>query len=73
MREAVVVAASNFSDGNFDRLCEGLKQRFGGDIVFSRVTDESVVGGFMLRLDGVVYDMSFASQLKKLGKELVND
>lgn len=73
MREAIVTVASNFSDENYERLREGLLRHLGGDIVFRRVEDESVVGGFILRLDGIVCDMSLASQLKKLGKELADD
>ena len=37
MREAVVTAASNFSDGNYKRLCDGLRHRLGGEIVFRRI------------------------------------
>lgn len=72
MRKAVVKTTDNFSDETYNMLCEGIKARRGDDIEFERVYDENIVGGFVLKLDGVVYDNSIRTQLKKLKKHITD-
>ena len=70
MRECTVTAASNMSDATYGYLCEKVKAKFGDDIEFSRITDDSVIGGFVLDFNGHIFDLSIASQLKAMGKHL---
>lgn len=70
MREAIVKTASNMSDETYHMLCKGVSEKFGSDIEFERVFDESLVGGFVLKLDGVVYDYSVRTQLSNLKKHI---
>ena len=69
MRTCVITAASNMSEDTFRYLAERVKARFGDDLFVTRVTDESVIGGFSMELDGTVYDMTVRTQLEKLREE----
>ena len=70
MRNCTVTAASNMSGETYEYLCEKVRRRFGDDIAFTRVTDDSVIGGFMLDLNGHIFDLTLATQLKAMGKHL---
>ena len=70
MRNCTVTAASNMSGETYEYLCEKVQRKFGDDIAFTRVTDESVIGGFILDLNGHIFDLSLATQLKAMGKHL---
>lgn len=58
------------SDETYRMLCEGIREKFGNDIEFVRVIDESVIGGFVLKLDGVIYDHTIRTQLQRLKKHI---
>jgi F-type H+-transporting ATPase subunit delta len=70
MREAIIKTARNMSDETYDMLCKGVAEKFGSDIQFERVFDETLIGGFVLKLDGIVYDYSVRTQLKNLKKHI---
>ncbi len=70
MRKAVIKVADSMSSATYKFLCDGLAAKFGSDIEFERITDNSVIGGFVLNLDGVVYDSSIITQLNRLKKHL---
>lgn len=58
------------SDETYEMLCKGVNEKLGADIEFEKVYDETLVGGFVLKLDGVVYDHSVRTQLKRLKKHI---
>ncbi len=66
MRKAIIKTAENMSEETCIYLCRGIREKMGDDIVFERVIDNSLVGGFLLNIDGIVYDMSIKTQLKRL-------
>lgn len=70
MRKSAIKTASNMSDETYRMLCEGIREKFGNDIEFVRVIDESVIGGFVLKLDGVIYDHTIRTQLQRLKKHI---
>ncbi len=70
MRKAVITVAENMSDSTFALLCNGITEKFGNDINFEKVIDNTIIGGFLLVLDGVVYDNTIAVQLKRLKKHI---
>ncbi len=70
MRKCTVTAASNMSGETYEYLCEKVRKKFGDDIEFTRKTDESVIGGFILDLNGHIFDLSLATQLKAMGRHL---
>ena len=51
-------------------LCEGILKRYGRNIEFVKTVDDCLLGGFILKLDGVVYDGSLKTQLFSLKKHL---
>ena len=71
MRTCVITAASNMSDETFGLLCEKARKKFGEDIVFQRITDNSVIGGFLMELDGTVYDLTIKTQLELMKQKMV--
>ncbi len=72
MRKARIKIADNMSDETYCMLCDGIKEKFGSDVEFEKITDNSVIGGFTLSLDGVIYDNSLRTQLKRLKKHIAN-
>ncbi len=72
MREAIIKITDNFSEETYNMLCEGIKEKFGSDIEFEKVYDDTLVGGFLLKIDGVVYDHTVRTQLKKLKKHMAD-
>lgn len=70
MRKATVKTAENMSNETYEMLTDGIKKKFGGNIEFEKITDNSVVGGFVLELDGIVHDFSVSSQLKRVKKHI---
>ena len=70
MRKCTVTAASNMSGETYEYLCEKVRKKFGDDVEFTRKTDESIIGGFILDLNGHIFDLSLATQLKAMGRHL---
>ncbi len=66
MRKAIIKITKTMSDETFKILCDGINEKFGSDIEFEKVYDESLIGGFVLKLDGIVYDHTIRTQLKRL-------
>ncbi len=70
MRKAIIKITQNMSNETYEMLCKGINEKLGTDIEFEKVYDETLVGGFVLKLDGVVYDHSVRTQLKRLKKHI---
>lgn len=70
MKKCIITAAENMSDGTYAYLCEKILKKFGRDIEFTRVTDNAVLGGFIMELDGIVWDLSIATQLGIIKEQL---
>lgn len=70
MRKAIVKITHTMSDETYQQLCDGVSARFGTDTEFEKVFDETLVGGFVLKLDGIVYDYSVRTQLKNIKKHI---
>lgn len=62
MKKAKIVCAPNVSDASYQSLCEKLVAKF-GEISFEKETDDTLIGGFIVLLDGKVYDASLRAQL----------
>ena len=70
MRKAIIKITHTMSDDTYQMLCKGISDRMGSDIEFQQVIDETLIGGFVLKLDGVVYDYSVRTQLKNIKKHI---
>lgn len=71
MKTAVITVASNMSDKTYDRICRGFAEKM-GEVSFEKVTDDKIIGGFIAEIDGEVFDLSIASQIAKMQKQISN-
>ncbi|MGN0492534.1 MAG: F0F1 ATP synthase subunit delta [Acutalibacteraceae bacterium] len=69
MKTAIITAASNMSDKTYERICRGFTEKL-GELSFERVTDDRIIGGFIADIDGEVFDLSIASQIEKMQKQI---
>ena len=69
MNRCKVTVASNMSDETYRYICDGFVKKF-GETEFTKLVDDSIIGGFILSFGSGVYDLSIAAQLKVMGKEL---
>ena len=59
------------SDKTYGRICRGFTEKL-GELAFERVTDDRIIGGFIADIDGEVFDLSIASQIDKMQKQISN-
>lgn len=71
MRSCVITVARNMSEQTYEFLCERTRERFGSDLSFTKIVDDSVIGGFLMELDGTVYDMTLSTQLNSIRKAVL--
>lgn len=72
MKKVVITAASNMSEETYRRICDGFSQKI-GQAEFVRMTDDGIIGGFIAEIDGEIYDMSIASQLDRMQREITGN
>ena len=72
MRKSTIIVADNITIPTFRHLCDELKKKLGKDIDFEYKIDNSIIGGFIINLDGKVYDNSIKTQLERLKKHIKN-
>lgn len=71
MKTATITVASNMSDKTYKRICGGFTEKL-GELTFEKVTDDRIIGGFIADIDGEVFDLSIASQIEKMQKQISN-
>lgn len=67
----MITVARNMSDKTYEFLCERTRARFGSDLSFTKIVDDSIIGGFFMELDGTVYDMTLSTFLKSIKKDVL--
>ena len=72
MRKSTIIVADNITIPTFRYLCDELKKKLGKDIDFEYKIDNSIIGRFIINLDGKVYDNSIKTQLERLKKHIKN-
>lgn len=70
MRKSTIIVADNITIPTYRYLCDELKKKLGKDIEFEYKIDNSIIGGFIINLDGIVYDNSVRTQLNRLKKHI---
>ncbi|HKK06612.1 MAG TPA: F0F1 ATP synthase subunit delta [Gammaproteobacteria bacterium] len=70
--EAEVITALPLDEAQQKQLADKLKQRLGRDVVLSVKTDESLLGGAIVRADDLVIDGTAAGQLTRLANTLLH-
>jgi len=68
MKEIILTIAGEMNHATLEGIRQRLETRFGGRVSVRR--DESLLGGFTVLCDGVLYDMSVASQLNQMKNAL---
>jgi ATP synthase F1 delta subunit len=68
---AVVVSSVALDDRNTERLKSALKEMTDRDITVENQIDESLLGGFIVRVGSTIFDSSVKGQLRLLRSELM--
>ncbi len=69
--DAEVISAFPMSDAQQQTLVEGLKKRLGREVRLTASTDESLIGGAIVRAGDLVIDGSVTGHLNKLAQTLI--
>ena len=69
--EATVISAKPMSDAQQQELAAALKTRFSREVVLQVETDESIIGGAIVRAGDTVIDGSVRGRLEKFAHALV--
>jgi len=69
--DAEVISAFPMSDAQQQALVEGLKKRLGREVRLTASTDESLIGGAIVRAGDLVIDGSVTGNLNKLAQTLI--
>lgn len=72
MIKATLTEAGNISDETYWFICAGLEHKFNENFEFERIVDKSILGGFIFKFKGKVYDRSVCSQLLRL-KDFISE
>jgi F-type H+-transporting ATPase subunit delta len=71
IRSATLVTASPVDDAGMKGISDLIKKAYDADVELSASVDEDVIGGFVLTIEGMQYDASVASSLRRLRKQLL--
>ena len=66
MIKATITESGNMTDETYAYICSGVAHKFNDTFEFERVTDKSILGGFIVHIKGKVYDRSVSGQLMKM-------
>ncbi len=69
MRRCILTVPPAMPEATYEYLCARARGKFGDDLCFER-RDEDVLGGFILELDGTVYDLTLRTQLETLRAQM---
>ena len=70
MRKCIITVASNMTEETYNYLVDKVKRQFGFDLVVGKAVDDSIIGGFILNIDGQVFDLSIKTQLDEMKRHL---
>lgn len=66
---ATVITAIPLTDDLKSKVLAKAKELTGKDVSIKNIVDESIIGGFILRIGDIQYNASIANQLNKLKRE----
>jgi F-type H+-transporting ATPase subunit delta len=70
--EAEIISAKPLSDDQLNQIAAALKRRLGREVTFSCKTDESILGGVVIRAGDLVIDGSAIGKLNQLAAALLH-
>ena len=69
MNRCKVTVTSHMSEGTYRYICAQFEKRF-GETEFTKLVDDSILGGFILTFGSGVYDLSVAAQLGRMESQM---
>lgn len=69
MKKVIITVSDKFEDELFKKLCDGIKTKL-GDCEIEQITDNKIIDGFTVEIDGTVYDYSILSKVNQFEQEL---
>lgn len=69
MKTAVIITAPHCTPQTYRYLCDSLTARF-GQLRFEHRVEQDLLGGFLIQLDGMVYDCTLRTRLRQLRRHL---
>lgn len=73
MKRITVTAPKNLSEKTYNLICSEFKKRFGDDCEFELIRNDALIGGFIADVNGEIFDLSVATQLRQLEKHITGD
>ena len=71
IRTVSLVTATPVDDSSMKGIRNLIKEAYDADVELTAAVDEDVIGGFVLTIEGMQYDASVASSLRRLRKQLL--
>ena len=68
---ATVVSAVKLSDAEITELTEGLKKSSSDNIVAKQTVDESILGGFIVKIGNSQLDLSLKTKIEAMAKNAI--
>lgn len=69
MEKIIITAADNMSDETYRYICDEFSKKY-DNVSFERKIDNEIIGGFIADLNGEIFDLSIASQIKEMEKQI---
>ncbi len=69
MRKVIITVSDKFEAELYKKLCDGIKKKI-GDCETEQITDNKIIDGFTVEIDGTVYDYSILSKINQAEREL---
>ena len=66
----ILTTTEHMSNETYAFICNGFQRHF-GEAEFTHIIDNAIIGGFIADVSGQIYDVSIASQLAKMHKEIL--
>lgn len=73
MKRIMITAPGNLSEETYNLICGNFRKLFGEDCEFGLIKDDSLLGGFIADVNGEIFDLSVATQLRQLEKHITGD
>ncbi|NPA67131.1 MAG: ATP synthase F1 subunit delta [Chlorobi bacterium] len=72
IKAAEFITAFNPDKNLYEKVSKILEEQYNSKIDLTVKTDKSIIGGFVLTVDGMQYDASVAEKLKNVKKDMLN-
>jgi len=70
MKKAIITVPFDMSDETYNYILEKLPEKFGEQFEVTKITDKDILGGFIINIEGNVYDLSIKTQLDEMKKHI---